>query len=57
MLTRRQNLMETISGGNPDRFVNQSDMGIDIWQGVMTANNTPDLIKKIWGPDFIHGRT
>ena len=23
MLTKRQNLMETIRGGNPDRFVNQ----------------------------------
>ena len=25
------------------------DMGIDIWQGVMTSNNTPDLIKKYGG--------
>ena len=23
MLTKRQNLLETIRGGNPDRFVNQ----------------------------------
>ena len=23
MLTKRQNLLETIHGGNPDRFVNQ----------------------------------
>mgnify|MGYP001370632816 CR=1 FL=1 len=27
------------------------DMGIDIWQGVMTTNNTPELIKK-YGPDL-----
>jgi uroporphyrinogen-III decarboxylase len=25
------------------------DMGIDIWQGVMTTNNTPDLIKQYGG--------
>ncbi len=25
------------------------DMGIDIWQGVMTTNNTPELIKKFGG--------
>jgi hypothetical protein len=25
------------------------DMGIDIWQGVMTTNNTPELIKKYGG--------
>ncbi|HCX64391.1 MAG TPA: uroporphyrinogen decarboxylase, partial [Eubacteriaceae bacterium] len=24
-------------------------MGIDIWQGVMTTNNTPELIKKYGG--------
>jgi hypothetical protein len=25
------------------------DMGIDIWQGVMTTNNTPELIKEYGG--------
>lgn len=25
------------------------EMGIDVWQGVMTTNNTPDLIKKYGG--------
>lgn len=25
------------------------EMGIDIWQGVMTTNNTPELIKKYGG--------
>ena len=25
------------------------DMGIDIWQGVMTSNNIPELIKKYGG--------
>ncbi|SFB29672.1 Uroporphyrinogen decarboxylase (URO-D) [Acetitomaculum ruminis DSM 5522] len=33
MLTRRQNLLETIKGGNPDRFVNQYD-----FMKIITAN-------------------
>ena len=33
------------------------DMGIDIWQGVMTTNNTPRAHQTIRRADFLHGRT
>ena len=32
------------------------EMGVDIWQGVMTTNNVPELIQKIRRTDFLHGR-
>lgn len=31
MLTKKQNLLETIRGGNPDRFVNQFEFMKDFW--------------------------
>ncbi|MCL2125575.1 MAG: uroporphyrinogen decarboxylase, partial [Oscillospiraceae bacterium] len=31
MLTKRQNMLETIRGGNPDRFVNQFEAIDFIW--------------------------
>ena len=30
------------------------EMGIDIWQGCLSTNNNPELIK-IWWQDFLHG--
>ena len=39
MLTKRQNLLETIRGGNPDRFVNQFEPFAMIWQTPVTVNN------------------
>ncbi|HEY8911088.1 MAG TPA: uroporphyrinogen decarboxylase family protein [Desulfosporosinus sp.] len=53
MLTKRQNLMETIKGGNPDRFVNQyefMDIILEIPVKLMCAPGTE--FKDGWGITF-----
>ena len=53
MLTKRQNLMETIKGGNPDRFVNQyefMDIILEIPVKLMCAPGTE--FKNDWGITF-----
>ena len=41
MLTKRQNLLETIRGGNPDRFVNQFDAFALLFGDPLMANAGP----------------
>jgi uroporphyrinogen-III decarboxylase len=40
MLTKRQNLIETIKGGKPDRFVNQFEPFATIFGNPVSANST-----------------
>jgi len=50
MLTKRQNLMETIKGGNPDRFVNQFEFMELIFEAPMDVSCEPGQeIKNNWG--------
>lgn len=51
MLTKRQNLLETIRGGNPDRFVNQFEPFAMVRQTPVTANN-PRPVKG--GPNVVN---
>ncbi|MDP4159190.1 MAG: uroporphyrinogen decarboxylase family protein [Bacillota bacterium] len=55
MLTKRQNLMETIKGGNPDRFVNQYEFMEIILEAPMDLPLAPGpgtRIKNKWGITF-----
>ena len=53
MLTKRQNLMETIKGGNPDRFVKQYEFMNLIMEAPMGAMVGPgQTIKNGWGITF-----
>ena len=54
MLTRRQNLLETIRGGNPDRFVNQYEaFAMQVPNGFSIHNPSPKLgehnVVNAWG--------
>ena len=54
MLTKRQNLLETIHGGNPDRFVNQYEpFAMQIANGFSIHNPSPKLgehnVVNAWG--------
>ena len=50
MLTRRQNLMETIKGGNPDRFVKQYEFLEIILEAPLRTRPRPgDIITNEWG--------
>ncbi len=56
MLTKRQNLLETIKGGKPDRFVNQFEFMEQFWADPITAaaESCEELgpgseAKDIWG--------
>ncbi|KNZ42767.1 uroporphyrinogen decarboxylase family protein [Acetobacterium bakii] len=55
MLTKRQNLMETIKGGNPDRFVNQYEFMDIILEAPMDLPLAPGpgtRVKNKWGITF-----
>lgn len=53
MLTKRQNLLETIKGGNPDRFVKQYEFLNLIMEAAMLDKNEPGKsIKGSWGVTF-----
>lgn len=53
MLTKRQNLMETIKGGNPDRFVNQYEfMDIILEVPVKLMCDPGTEFKNPWGITF-----
>ncbi|AET69689.1 uroporphyrinogen-III decarboxylase [Desulfosporosinus orientis DSM 765] len=55
MLTKRQNLMETIKGGNPDRFVNQYEFMELILEAPMDLPLAPGpgmTITNKWGVTF-----
>jgi len=55
MLTKRQNLMETIKGGNPDRFVNQYEFLDLIMEAPMDLPLAPapgTEVKNKWGITF-----
>ncbi len=55
MLTKRQNLMEVIKGGNPDRFVNQYEFMELIMEAPMDLPLAPEpgtRIKNKWGITF-----
>ena len=53
MLTKRQNFLETIHGGNPDRFVNQYEPFAFLFGGPVTrASKIPlrgETVKNAWG--------
>ena len=50
MLTKRQNLMETIKGGNPDRFVNQYEfLNIILEAPLRKRPQKGETIKNEWG--------
>ena len=44
MLTKRQNLLETIRGGKPDRFVNQFEALEFIWENPVSRRNMRDKL-------------
>ncbi|WP_088226056.1 uroporphyrinogen decarboxylase family protein [Desulfosporosinus sp. FKB] len=55
MLTKRQNLLETIKGGNPDRFVKQYEFMHFIMEAPNPGGNFPEpgqTIKNNWGITF-----
>lgn len=53
MLTKRQNLMETIKGGQPDRFVNQYEfMNLIMEAPLGTMAGPGQTIKNEWGITF-----
>ncbi|UWG97033.1 uroporphyrinogen decarboxylase [Dehalobacter sp. DCM] len=55
MLTKRQNLMEVIKGGNPDRFVNQyefMELMMDAPMDLPLAPGPGTTIKNKWGITF-----
>ena len=53
MLTKRQNLIETIRGGNPDRYVNQFEPYAIIPNPFSVANRNPKMgeenVVNLWG--------
>ncbi len=50
MLTKRENLIETIRGGNPDRFVNQYEfMNLIMEVPLVTQFNYGKVWKDLWG--------
>lgn len=53
MLTIKQNLLETIHGGNPDRFVNQYEAFQMVFDPIMAQSPMPTLgggeVKNAWG--------
>ncbi|KPU45578.1 methylcobalamin:coenzyme M methyltransferase [Oxobacter pfennigii] len=53
MLTKRQNLLETIRGGHPDRFVNQWEAFAMVAGDPITAKNPRPTVKG--GPDVTDG--
>ena len=54
MLTKRQNLIETITGGHPDRYVNQYEaLGIVLFNPVTGGMVMPgQTAKSVWGVTF-----
>jgi hypothetical protein len=53
MLTKRENLMETIKGGNPDRFVNQyefMELILEVPRGKYPQPG--ESVKNKWGVTF-----
>ena len=53
MLTKRENLQETIKGGNPDRFVNQYEfMNIIVEAPMRTRPQRGETITNEWGVSF-----
>lgn len=53
MLTRRQNLMETIKGGKPDRFVNQYEFMEIIMEAPLDIGPGPgETVRNKWGVTF-----
>ena len=53
MLTKRQNLLETIKGGNPDRFVKQYEFMNIIMEAPMGPMVGPgQTLKNAWGITF-----
>ena len=55
MLTIRQNLMETMKGGNPDRFVNQyefMELILDAPMDLPLAPAPGTRVKNKWGITF-----
>ena len=54
MLTKRQNLMETITGGEPDRFVNQYEFMELIMEAPMKTRPRPGrTVTNEWGITYI----
>ena len=54
MLTKRQNLLETVRGGKPDRYVNQYEALAMLMNNPYTVNNpAPEYgkgpVKNAWG--------
>ncbi|MDD7390107.1 MAG: uroporphyrinogen decarboxylase family protein [Lachnospiraceae bacterium] len=53
MLTKKQNLLETIHGGNPDRFVNQYEAFAMVFHPIMTQSAMPQYgeenVVNAWG--------
>ncbi len=53
MLTKRQNLLETIHGGNPDRFVNQYEAFQMLFNPIMMQGQSPKYgegpVVNMWG--------
>lgn len=53
MLTKRENLMETIKGGNPDRFVNQYEfLDIILEAPLKTSPKRGEIVTNEWGITF-----
>ena len=56
MLTKRQNLMETIKGGKPDRFVNQYEFLEIILEAPLTINpKRGETVTNEWGITQLSG--
>ncbi len=53
MLTKKQNLIETMKGGNPDRFVNQYEAFAIMMHPFVASNPAPKYgehnVKNLWG--------
>ncbi len=53
MLTKKQNLIETMKGGNPDRFVNQYEAFAILMHPFVASNPAPKKgehnVKNLWG--------
>lgn len=53
MLTKKENLLETIKGGNPDRFVNQYEfLEIILEAPLKTSPKRGEIVKNEWGITF-----
>ncbi|UWG98222.1 uroporphyrinogen decarboxylase [Dehalobacter sp. DCM] len=53
MLSKKQNLLETIKGGNPDRFVNQYEfMNLIMESRFIPSVGPGQIIKNAWGITF-----